>query len=219
MKVKHDWNLDKSQAIELQGKLAKQVIKIDKYPKLNVVAGCDVSTKYNILWGAVVVLEYPSMKVLDKSFVKMNAQLQYIPGLLSFRESPIILKCYNNLKIKPDLMFVDGHGYSHPRHFGIASHLGVYLNLPTIGCAKGILRGEIVLIDGVPYLDWKGEIVAGQIGESWISIGHRISLDTAMQLSNTVLGDRYPMPIEIAHKWANIFRKDSGNKDDFLENK
>lgn len=214
MKIKHDWNLNKLQAIKLQEKLAKQVIKIDNYSELNIIAGCDVSTKYNTLWGAVVILEYPSMKLLDVSCAKMEAQLQYIPGLLSFRESPVILKCYSNLKVKPDLMLVDGHGYSHPRHFGIASHLGVYLNLPTIGCAKKILRGKIILVNGAPYLEWKNEIIAGQIGNSWISIGHRISLDTAMRISNKILGNQYPKPIEIAHEQATIFRKKDGNRRD-----
>ncbi len=212
MKIKHNWNLDKSQAIELQKKLATQVVKVDKYLDLNIIAGCDVSTKYDTLWGAIVIFEYPSMRLIDKSFAKMEAQMQYIPGLLSFRESPVILECYNSLKTKPDLMFVDGHGYSHPRHFGIASHLGVYLNLPTIGCAKKILRGGIALVDGSPYLEWKNEVIAGQVGESWISIGHRISLSTAMQISKEVLGNRYPKPIEIAHEQANIFRKNDGNR-------
>jgi len=207
MEVKHNWNLNRMQAIELQKKLAKHVIKTDEYSELNIIAACDVSTKYNTLWGAIVMLEYPSMKLIDKSFAKMETQLQYIPGLLSFREAPVILECYNNLKAKPDLMFVDGHGYSHPRHLGIASHLGVYLDLPTIGCAKKILRGRITLIDGAPYLEWKNETIAGQIGSSWISIGHKISLGTAMRISNELLGNKYPKPIEFAHEQANIFRK------------
>ncbi len=137
-----NWNLSPRDAIELQKKLSRKV-KITKYQgKLELVAGCDVSFSRDLGCAAVVVMKLPEFEIVEKEIFIDFVEYPYIPGLLAFREGPLLLQAINKLKIKPDIFIFDGQGIAHPRGLGIASHMGVLLDIPTIGCAKSILIGK-----------------------------------------------------------------------------
>ncbi len=148
MKVMNDkylWkgDINPSEAIFLQNKMAINVKAYGEVIAPKYIAGIDIAVWKNEKYGqaAIVVLDYPRLEIMEikKAFHKIT--FPYIPGLLSFREIPLILKAWNQLTISPDVIIVDGHGYAHPRRIGIASHLGILLEKPTIGCDKSKLCG------------------------------------------------------------------------------
>lgn len=179
-----------------QEQLAKKVLKENKLPpNIKYIAGTDVSYKDSIdmMVGAFVVLDAQTLEVVDKAYHQMHITFPYISGLFSFREVPPLLEAYKKLKIKPDLIICDAQGLAHPRHFGMACHLGLELDLPTIGCAKTRLIGEYekdkLGIDKGSQQDliYKGEVV-GKILRTrkntnplFVSIGHKIDLETAIE--------------------------------------
>ncbi len=160
--------------------------------------------------GVVVVLEYPGFAVVETQVVRDRLGFPYIPGLLSFRESPIILAACEELSITPDLVLVDGQGVAHPRRFGLASHLGLFLDVPTIGCAKSRLCGRHEVLGAEPGS--YAELVDGDetIGVAlrtklrtnpvYVSVGHKIDLQTAMHwVLECGRGYRLPEPTRLAH--------------------
>ena len=141
----HAWTLQQEEAIALQKELASRVIRTDQLPdEVRYVAGVDMALneETSMARAAVVLLTYPDMEIVEKHVYEEPVRMPYIPGLLSFREIPCILGAFARLKTQPDLVMVDGQGIAHPRYLGIASHLGLWLDMPTIGCAKSILRGK-----------------------------------------------------------------------------
>jgi deoxyribonuclease V len=145
MKIKnlHRWNLSPKQAIALQKKLAPKIkfTPVKKFPKLVAGLDCAFSRDGKKIIAAVVVLQLPELKVIETKYAVRKLRFPYIPGLLSFREAPACLSAVKKLKNTPDAFLIDGQGFAHPRRFGIASHLGLFLNKPTIGCAKSLLIG------------------------------------------------------------------------------
>ena len=145
MKIKklHNWNLTPKQAIALQRKLAPKIkfTAVKKFPKLVAGLDCAFSKDGKKIIAVVVVLQLPNLKVIETKHAVRKLQFPYIPGLLSFREAPACLSAVEKLKNTPDTFLIDGQGFAHPRRFGIASHLGLFLNKPTIGCAKSLLIG------------------------------------------------------------------------------
>ena len=136
-----------AEALAAQKELAAQVVLEDQFNKpIRTIAGADISnTPFDpaqMIFAAIVILSYPSLEVVEIATHATKQEFPYIPGLLGFREVPALVQAYSKLSIQPDVMVVDGHGISHPRRLGIASHLGVLLNLPTIGSAKSILIGQ-----------------------------------------------------------------------------
>ena len=160
--------------------------------------------------GAAVVLEYPGFAVVETKVVRDRLDFPYIPGLLSFRESPIILAACEELSITPDLILVDGQGVAHPRRFGLASHLGLFLDVPTIGCAKSRLCGRhevpevergsyAELVDGDETI---GVALRTKLGTNpiYVSVGHKIDLETAIYwVLECGRGYRLPEPTRLAH--------------------
>ncbi|MBM3713323.1 MAG: endonuclease V, partial [Actinobacteria bacterium] len=140
----HSWKLGCKEAAKVQETLSKKLTLKDDFYSIHKIAGVD--TKYqkdaDTIIGVVIVFSFPGLKIIEESHWAVKADFPYIPGFLVFREGPCIEKCFKKLKNIPDLIFFDGHGYCHPRRFGIASHLGLILNLPSIGCAKSNLCGE-----------------------------------------------------------------------------
>lgn len=212
----HPWNLTPTAAVQLQRELAGCVERGDRVGRVRFVAGVDISTNRfsNDGRAAVVVLTYPDLAEVEVVRYQANLQMPYIPGLLSFREAPIILGALARLNQAPDLLLVDGQGIAHPRRFGIAAHLGVLLDLPSIGCAKSVLRGTPdPLPDAVgaqaPMRD-RGEVVGMALrtrlhaNPIYISIGHRLSLETALRYVESCLrgGYRLPWPTRLAHTHA-----------------
>ncbi|GAI49090.1 unnamed protein product, partial [marine sediment metagenome] len=140
----HGWEVSIARAREIQLSLAKRVVTENEVINPRLVAGVDISAPdtQGVARGAVVILRYPEFSIVEVEVAEDKIAFPYIPGLLSFRESPLILAACEKLHNIPDLVLVDGHGIAHPRRFGLSSHLGLSLNLPTIGCAKSILCGR-----------------------------------------------------------------------------
>ncbi len=193
------------EAKEIQKQLQPQVITEDKLGKIEYVAGVDVGFPENntISQAAVAVLSFPKLKLVEKQIATCPTVFPYIPGYLSFREIPVLLLALEKLKITPDLILCDGQGLAHPRRFGLACHLGVILDIPTIGVAKTLFVGkheELPQKKGSwqPLIDKEETIGAVlrsryNVKPIYVSIGHRISLPTAI---NYVMGciTKYRLP-------------------------
>lgn len=210
----HSWDLSIEEAKAKQSELRPLVQKTNSFQpdEIKTIAGIDVSLK-DEGQAAVVVLSFPDLQVLDRAVATRKLTFPYVPGLLSFREIPLVLDAIERLSITPDLLMVDGQGYAHPRRFGIACHLGVFLDLPSIGCAKSILTGhheELGLNPGdqVPLIDRRETIGVAlrskvRTNPLIISIGHKIDLPTAVDFVQKCLrGYRLPEPTRAAHNFA-----------------
>lgn len=208
----HEWDVTIARALEIQRSLATKIIPHDHLISPRLIAGVDVSVNRSGVANAVaVVLNYPELEVLEISASSGNATFPYIPGLLSFREIPLTLQACEKLTLVPDLVLVDGQGIAHPRRIGLASHLGLFLNTPTIGCAKSPLYGHFELPgndpgDYSPIFDKDGEIIGAVVRTKsgikplYISIGHKIDLPSAIQwVLNCCRGYRLPEPTRQAH--------------------
>jgi len=192
-KLRHSWNLTPREAIALQHRLRSRVVKLGRPARVRYVAGTDVGFERGggITRAAVALLSFPALELVDYAIARLPTRFPYVPGLLSFREVPALLAALRLLRGEPDLILCDGHGYAHPRRFGIASHLGVYLGLPSIGVAKSRLIGE----HGQPMqrrgawvpLKDKGETIGAVLRTRpytqpiYVSIGHRVSLPQAVR--------------------------------------
>ncbi|MEP7285560.1 MAG: deoxyribonuclease V [Chloroflexota bacterium] len=215
---RHDWNLSPSQAIMLQNQMVNEVIydRPLNFSKIHLVAGVDVSVKENVSQAAVVVVSYPDLKPVETVLWQMATPFPYIPGLLSFREGPVLEDAFRKLQHVPDVLIFDGMGRAHPRRFGIASHLGVWLQKPTIGCGKTMFVGKYVEPPNErgSYSDLvdKGEIIGAilrtrtGVKPVYISVGHLANLPTAIDMVMNCTGKyRLPEPIRLAHNAAGNF--------------
>lgn len=191
----HGWDLSEEAAIALQKELAKRVVREDRLSEVRHVAGVDMAINEGngMARAAVVLLSYPALEMVERHVYEEPVRMPYVPGLLSFREMPALLGAFAHLQQQPDLVMVDGQGIAHPRYLGIASHLGLWLDLPTIGCAKSILRGsynKAALGEDagawVPLV-YKNETIGAalrtrtRVNPMFISLGHRISLETSLR--------------------------------------
>ncbi len=215
----HEWNLPIPQAIELQRQLAKQIILQDHIGEVKYVAGVDmaINKEHEMARAAVVLLTYPALEMVEKHVYEEPIRMPYVPGLLSFREAPSVLGALGKLRQRPDLVMVDGQGIAHPRHIGIASHLGLWLQLPTIGCAKSILIGRydqaelkeeagswVLLVDKQETI---GAVVLTRthVSPMIISPGHLISLETSIRyVLACCKGYRLPEPTRQADKLSKL---------------
>ena len=202
-----------AQAKEIQSGLAGKVMAEnngDISPRL--VAGVDISSNNSqgTARGAVVVLSYPELNIVEIKTAEARPAIPYIPGLLSFRECPVILAACEKLYNIPDLVLVDGQGIAHPRRLGLASHLGLFLDVPTIGCAKSILCGRHESVgeevgSHAELVD-NGEVIGaalrtrGGTKPIYVSVGHKIDLVSALYwVINSCHGYRLPEPTRLAH--------------------
>ena len=201
----HSWNLSPKEAIALQRELAGHVLITDRYDEVRRIAGVDVGFEQNntITRAAVAVLDYPSLTLQEYAIAREPTRFPYVPGLLSFREVPAVLAALEQLSTLPDMLLCDGQGIAHPRRLGIASHLGVLLDLPTIGVAKSRLIGSHAE-PGEEKGSWepltdKGEEIGcvlrtrSRIKPLYISPGHRVSLESARHWVMACL-TRYRLP-------------------------
>lgn len=190
--VQHPWDLSTIEAVALQKRLAGAVVREDRLGPVRRVAGVDVG--YGKRGGdaraAVVVLELADLTVLESTTATRAVAFPYVPGLLSFREAPVAIEALGKLRVRPDLLLCDGQGIAHPRRLGIASHLGLMLDIPSVGVAKSRLIGTHEdpgprRGDWVPLMD-KGEVIGAVLRTRpgtkpvYVSIGHRVGLDTAV---------------------------------------
>ena len=218
---RHRWNLTPRAAIELQQRLRSEVIQQlpQPLPAVPLVAGVDVSYDQHSdrLFAAVVVLQLPALKVSAQATAVDHARFPYVPGLLSFREAPPLLRCFRTLECVPDAVMVDGQGLAHPRRFGLACHLGWLLELPTFGCAKSILCGNyrnlVVRRGATAPLVHNGETLGmavrtrANVQPVYVSVGHRMDLASAVDLALRCAPRwRIPEPTRQAHILVNQLR-------------
>ncbi len=208
----HEWSIDYSKAKKVQDQLAEKVSHKNMLKFPHLIAGADmaISKHEGIGFSAVIVMSYPQLKIIETSTSSSKLDFPYIPGLLSFREAPLILDACKKLTVVPELMLVDGQGIAHPRRFGLASHLGLLLDLPTIGCAKSVLCGNTVMPENIvghqTNIMNQGDVIGVSLRTKlnvkplYVSIGHKIDLKTASWwVLNLCRGFRLPEPIRLAH--------------------
>jgi deoxyribonuclease V len=216
----HGWDVTPQQAVRIQQELRARLIARDDFPgSLRTVAAMDVSYDKRSPWlfAALVVVRLPAGQLVETAGVRARARFPYVPGLLSFRESPAGLEAWKRLHSRPDCLICDGHGYAHPRRFGFACHFGLWVDLPTIGVAKRVLVGRFEppgpTRGSVSHLIDAGEVIGAAVrtregaAPVFVSVGHRISLPTAVA---TILacchGYRIPEPLRQAHALVNRWR-------------
>lgn len=208
----HSWQVTAAEAYEIQRRLASQVSRRSEVDAPRLVAGVDISApdRAGMAKGAVVVLSLPDLALVESSVVEQGLSLPYIPGLLSFREMPLLLAACERLTLTPDLFIADAQGIAHPRRLGLASHLGLLLDVPAIGCAKSILCGSHGSLGEEPgsyasLLD-NGEVIGAALRTKrgvkpvYVSIGHKVDLEAAIHwVLACCRGYRLPEPTRLAH--------------------
>jgi len=200
------------EAIRIQERLADEVDPAPRPDAVETVAGIDVSIRDDTAQAAVVVLTLPDLEVVDRAIHRCDVPFPYVPGLLSFRETPPVLPALEQLSVTPDVLMTDSHGRAHPRRFGFACHLGVLLDHPTLGVAKSILvgtpDGDLPPEKGsrVPLVDDEETVgtvlrTRTDVNPVYVSVGHRLTLDDAVALVLDC-SPRYkiPEPTRQAHK-------------------
>lgn len=206
--VIHPWDLSVKEAFALQLRLASMVVEKGELESLRRIAGCDLAfdKKNNLAIGALVVVSYPDLEIVERVTYTSPIVFPYVPGLLSFREGPVIMELFKKIREKPDLILFDGQGRAHPRGLGIASHLGLLLGIPSIGVAKSRLFGraekELSLEKGamVDLLAPDGRVLGrmvrtrAMIKPVYVSVGHGVSLDEACRVVLS-LAPRFRIPI------------------------
>lgn len=213
--LRHRWDLSPKQAIALQEKLRGRVEQRDRYGKLEFVAGVDVGflDEGATTRAAIAVLDYATLTLREHAVAQCPTTFPYVPGLLSFREIPAVLQAYRSLRKKPDLIICDGQGYAHPRRFGLACHLGVYLGVPSIGVAKTLFIGTHKPLarsrGSCSELCEAGEVIGvalrtrTSVKPVFVSVGHRIGLDSAVAVAlHCTPKFRLPETTRWAHKLA-----------------
>ncbi len=208
----HRWDVTPEEAFAIQHRLAARVERQPRLGEVRVIAGVDMSAT-GVARAAVVLLSYPELETIEIARAEKPLDFPYVPGLLSFREGPAVTAAFARLSRRPDLVMFDGQGIAHPRRIGIAAHIGVLLDLPSIGVAKSVLVGRSA-DPGPDPGDWapmtdKGEVVGAalrtkpRVKPVYISIGNRIDLPSAIQWVLAVCrGYRLPEPTRRAHNAA-----------------
>ncbi|MDP3766045.1 MAG: endonuclease V [Nanoarchaeota archaeon] len=196
---------------EEQLKLAKKVVLKDYFDKLELIGGVDAAFTQEDVISAIVVCDYKTMEVKEKVFSVVKAKVPYLKGFLAYREGPAISEAYAKLESKPDVMIFDGNGILHQRRCGLASHMGILLDQPSIGVAKQLLGGEVK--NNKVYLDneVRAEVIVSREHSKplYISPGHKISLKTSVEVVKRCLKfpHKLPEPLHLAHRYADEIRE------------
>lgn len=211
----HSWHVSTAEAREIQRSLASQVVRKSEIDVPRLIAGADISheDERGMAKAAVVVLRFPELVLIETSVIEQRVEFPYVPGFLSFREIPLVLAACERLTLTPDLFIADAQGIAHPRRLGLASHLGLFLDVPTIGCAKSILCGRHDDLEEEPgarslLLD-RDEVVGAALRTKrsvkpvYVSIGHKVDLEAALYwVMACCNGYRLPEPTRLAHMAA-----------------
>src|SRR2546425_12328700 len=194
VKMCSPWDLEPREAMRLQERLRERVVLEDRFEEIRWVAGADLAfdPETGIAFAGVIVYRFPQLVEVERRMARRKLRFPYVPGLLSFRESPVLLAAFSRLRTEPDLILIDGHGRAHPRLFGIACHIGVLFDKPTIGCAKSLLVGEYqepaAEKGSSTSLFFRGERVGVALRTRYnvkpvfVTQGHRVTLETAVKL-------------------------------------
>lgn len=235
----HSWDLTPREAMDLQKALRSKIILEDRLTPLRYIAAADIAYSRHSRRsfygeraesiGAVAVFTYPELELIEESTACDDTTFPYVPGLLTFREGPVILKALRKVKQAPDLVLFDGQGVAHPRGFGLASHMGLIINKPSIGCAKSHLYGRCTEPgkkrgDHSPILDENGRVIGAlvrtrdRVAPVYVSQGHKVSLATAIEIVlSCCRGYRIPQPLRHAHQLVTGLRKEGeAQKEDTL---
>ena len=222
MKIRHlhVWDVSSQEAIQIQKELSSRLDLTELPSQIRRVAGADVSfsRKSGRIWAGVVVFSFPELSRIEEEWVQDKVSFPYIPGLLSFRELPVLLKALKRLKTDPELILCDGQGIAHPRGLGLASHLGLHVDMATIGCAKSRLVGEFSEVEeqkGSCAPLWYKEQMVGAVVRTrqgvkplFISPGNRITLDESVKIVLECCGKyRMPEPTRQAHLLVSGLRR------------
>lgn len=216
----HSWDVSPREAIAIQQKL-QQKIQITPLTKpITYIAGADISFNRgsSVFYAGFVVFRYPSLKLCGRSLVVAESSFPYVPGLLSFREIPALLAAWKQMPLQPDVVLMDGHGIAHPRRLGIASHFGLWVNKPTLGCAKKLLVGMHGTLsqtaDSEAVIYDRHETIGAalrtrdRIKPVYISAGNLLNLEDALRITRQcVVRHRLPEPTRQAHLLVNQLRK------------
>ncbi len=223
LQYSHPWNVSYREAIAIQESLRSKLVFHDLPRRIRYIAGTDVSCSIpdRNAWAGVVILTYPDLKTVETRGIKGTVQFPYIPGLLSFREIPMLLEAFRAVDILPDVIVCDGQGLAHPREMGLASHLAVLTGIPTIGCAKSRLVGTYAPVstkrgDSSPLL--KGGETIGAVLRTkkdvkpvFVSPGNAITLHESIRIIFQCGGGyRIPEPVRQAHLLVNRLRQEQG---------
>lgn len=220
IKPLHRWDVTEAEGIALQRELAGRLDTTTPLGDYELVAGADVSNNLysDTVYAGVIVFRRSDWSVVERRGAVGVAGLPYIPGLLSFREAPTLLEAFRRLEHRPDVVVIDGQGIAHPRRMGIAAHIGLWLDLPSVGCGKSKLWGRYQQPDAQPgslsVLTDRGEVL-GKVVRSraranplFISPGHRIDVDSAVRVVlDACKGYRLPEPTRQAHLYVNELRR------------
>lgn len=211
-------NLSPAEARRAQAEIPPLVIRRDRLGRVRTVAGADIGLHETTGYAAVILYSFPQVEEIERVSSVGELRFPYVPGLLAFREIPLLLEAFRKLKRKPDLILADAHGWAHPRRAGMACQLGLVLDTPTIGCAKSVLVGEYKVPpvrrgSTSPLLDVDEEIgkvvrTRTEVRPVFVSCGHRVSLPTAVRLVLACCdGYRIPKPLREADRWVKQLRR------------
>lgn len=201
--------MDLKKLKEEQLKLAKEVSLKDSFTKVNFIGGCDQAFVNDDVISGIVVLDKDT-KIVEKKYAIVKAKIPYIPGFLFYREGPAVVEAFNKIEKKPDVLLVDGNGILHPRRLGMASQLGIVLDIATIGVTKNLMCGDVK--EGKVYVDKEirgFELKTGEYAKPiYVSPGHKISLGKSLGIvkSHTKLPHKLPEPLHLAHRYVNKVR-------------
>ncbi len=225
-RIKPRWNLTPREAMREQERLCERVILTDNFKAVRLVAGADLAFDpvTDLAFAGVIVYQFPEMQEVERRMARRKLRFPYVPGMLSFREGPALLAAFARLRTEPDLILIDGHGRAHPRFFGIACHLGVLLDKPTIGCAKSLLVGEHddpgKKTGSTAPLWFKGERVGevlrtrDNVKPIYVTTGHRVSLASAVDFVKPCCdGYRIPKPTREADHYVGELRREYQRKE------
>lgn len=214
------WKITPREAIQLQARLRERVVLEDAFRQIRFVAGADMAfdPETEEAFAGVIVYRFPQLEEVERRMARRRLQFPYVPGLLSFREIPILMAAFARLKTEPDLLLIDGHGRAHPRLFGIACHVGVLFDKPAIGCAKSLLVGEAAepgwKSGSTAPLNHHGETLGTVLRTRdntrpiFVTQGHRVSLETAVKLVlKCIDGYRIPRPTREADHYVRDLRR------------
>ncbi len=207
--------------MRLQERLRERVIVDDRFGEIHFVAGADLAfdPETDLAVAGVIVYRYPELAEVERRMARRKLRFPYVPGLLSFRESPVLIAAFARLRTEPDLILIDGHGRAHPRLFGIACHVGVMFDKPTIGCAKSLLVGDHAepawKAGATAPLLLRGEQVGtvlrtrDGVKPIYVTTGHRVSLPSAVEIVKDCCdGFRIPKPTREADHYVRDLRRE-----------
>ena len=216
----HPWDLSPKEAVECQKSLIPKITLSPGFHHIRTIAGADASYQKGFIIGGIILLSYPDLTLLDRKYRLKKVEFPYVSGLLTFREGPVFLDLFRTINWEPDIILFDGQGIAHPRCMGIATHMGIWLDRPTIGCAKSRLIGSYAS-PGLRKGDYsllfhKGRVIGAvlrtreQVKPLFISPGNHMNLEKSIEITLSCLSRyRIPEPVRQAHLLVNQIKRDS----------